>query len=292
MKDLPLGLPKLLVSTKIAQAGAQEYVGTKDIMIMPSVADIQGLNRLTRKILENAAGAICGMVEMEETVPLSRTDNRTVVMSMVGGTHPCGVRVQSALEEKGYEVVIFHAIGVGGEALEEFVERETVVGTVELGINEVGNDLFGGLATSGPNRLEAAGMKGILQIITPGHSGYIQFLGPDTIPTKYRDRDIIHHSPQGTAVLLTRNELRVLAARIADKLNRAAGIVRVLIPLRGFSVWDKEGERYYDPEKDHLFIDHLEKGLKASISVRKIDAHINDVQFSDAVIEEFLQSVR
>jgi uncharacterized protein (UPF0261 family) len=292
MKDLPLGLPKLLVSTKVAQAGAQEYVGTKDIMIMPSVADIQGLNRLTRRILKNAAGAICGMVEMEETVPLSRTDNRTVVMSMVGGTHPCGVRVQSALEEKGYEVVIFHAIGVGGKALEEFVENEAVVGTIELGINEVGNDLFGGLATSGPNRLEAAGMKDILQIITPGHSGYIQFLGPDTIPTKYKDRDIIHHSPQGTAVLLTRDELKVLAGRIADKLNRAAGVVRVLIPLRGFSAWDKEGERYYDPEKNHLFIEHLEKGLKPSISVRKIDVHINDVQFSDAVIKEFLQSMR
>jgi uncharacterized protein (UPF0261 family) len=292
MKDLPLGLPKLLVSTKVAQAGAQGYVGTKDIIIMPSVADIQGLNRLTERILRNAAGAICGMVEVSDQSSVSHGDQPIVVISMLGTTSQCGLRVQSALEKKGYEIVIFHAVGVGGRALEEFVAAEPVVGTVELGINEVGNDLFGGLASAGPNRLETAGTKGILQIITPGHSGYIQFLGPDSIPNKYKDRDIIYHSPQGTAVLLTQDELTLLAAKLAEKLNRATGIVRILIPLRGFSSWDKEGEMYYSPEKNHLFIEQLEKKVKPSISVREIDAHINDAQFSDAVIEEFLQSVR
>jgi len=291
MKDLPLGIPKLLVSTKVGQAGAQGYVGTKDITIMPSVADIQGLNRLTKQILKNAAGAICGMVEISDMVPISQGDNPIVVMSMLGTTSQCGLQVKSALEDKGYEVVIFHAIGVGGRALEEFVGIEPVIATIELGINEVGNDLFGGLATAGPNRLEAAGIKGILQIITPGHSGYIQFLGPDTIPSRYKDRDIIFHSPQGTAVLLTYDELKVLAIQIADKLNRATGTVKFLIPTRGFSAWDREGEIYYNPEKNDLFIEHLEKGLKSSISVRKIDAHINDVEFSDAIIGEFLQSM-
>ena len=274
MKDLPIGLPKLLVSTKVAQAGAQGYVGTKDIMIMPSVADIQGLNRLTEKILKNAAGAVCGMVEVSDVGPVSHRDKQIAVMSMLGTTSACGLQVQSALEEKGYEVVIFHAVGVGGSALEEFVAVQPVVGTIELGINEVGNNLFGGLASAGPNRLEAAGMKGILQIVTPGHSGYIQFLGPETIPSKYRDRDIIYHSPQGTAVLLNEGELRILATKIANKLNRATGIVRVVIPLRGFSSWDKEGEKYYNPEKNQLFIEHLQEALKPSISVRKIDAHI------------------
>ncbi len=291
MKDLPVGTPKLLVSTKVAQAGAQGYVGTKDITIMPSVADIQGLNRLTKRILMNAAGAICGMVEISDMVPISHGDNPMVVMSMLGTTTECGLKVKSALERKGYEVVIFHTVGVGGRALEEFVGSEPVVGTIELGINEVGNDLFGGLATAGPNRLEAAGIKGILQIITPGHSGYIQFLGPDTIPDKYKDRDIIFHSPQGTAVLLTSEELKLLATKIADKLNRATGTVKVLIPTRGFSAWDRAGEKYHDPEKNNLFIEHLEKGLKPAISVRKIDAHINDVQFSDAIMDEFLQSM-
>lgn len=289
MKELPLGLPKLLVSTKVAQAGAQGYVGTKDITIMPSVADIQGLNRLTKRILMNAAGAICGMVEGSDRGPISHKDQPIVVISMLGTTSPCGIQVQSALEKEGYEVVIFHTVGVGGRALEEFVSDEPVKGTIELGINEVGNDLFGGMASAGPHRLEAAGMKGILQIITPGHSGYIQFLGPDTIPGKYKDRDIIFHSPQGTAVLLTQDELRVLAAKIADKLNRATGTVRVLIPLRGFSAWDKEGERYYNREKNDLFIEQLERKLNPSIIVRKIDAHINDAQFSNAIVEEFLQ---
>ena len=291
MKVLPLGIPKLLVSTKVAQAGAQGYVGTKDVMIMPSVADIQGLNRLTKRILMNAACAICGMVEGSELNPMSSGNQSIVVMSMLGTTSQCGLQVQSVLENMGYEVVIFHAVGVGGKALEEFVVAEPVIGTIELGINEVGNDLFGGLATAGPNRLEAAGTKGILQIITPGHSGYIQFLGPETIPSQYKDRDIIFHSPQGTAVLLTYDELKVLAAKLADKLNDATGKVKVLLPTRGFSSWDKEGEKYYNPEKNNLFIEHLEKGLKPSISVRKIDVHINDVKFSDAIVEEFLKSV-
>ena len=291
MKVLPLGIPKLLVSTKVAQAGAQGYVGTKDIMIMPSVADIQGLNRLTKRILMNAACAICGMVEGSELNPISSGNQSIVVMSMLGTTSQCGLQVQSALENMGYEVVIFHAVGAGGKALEEFVVAEPVIGTIELGINEVGNDLFGGLATAGPNRLEAAGTKGILQIITPGHSGYIQFLGPETIPENYKERDIIYHSPQGTAVLLTYDELIVLAEKLADKLNDATGKVKVLLPTRGFSSWDKEGEKYYNPEKNSLFIEHLEKGLKPSILVRKIDAHINDVKFSDAIVEEFLKSV-
>lgn len=288
MRELPLGLPKLLVSTKVAQAGAQEYVGTRDILVMPSVADLQGLNKLTRSILRNAAGAMCGMVETDEMFSVAGDERPIVAISMLGTTHPCGVRVQSALEQKGYQVVIFHSVGAGGRALEEFVENEAVEATIELGVNEVGNNLFGGLANAGPHRLEAAGVKGIPQIVTPGHSGVIQFLGPDTIPARYKDRDLICHSPQGTAVVLNPDEVRILGAKIADKLNCAIGKVTVLIPLRGFSAWDKKGEKYYNSEKNRAFIEELEKGLKPTISVREIDAHINDPPFSDAVVEEFL----
>lgn len=291
MKELPVGVPKVLVSTKVAQAGAQGYVGTRDIMVMPSVADIEGLNRLMKKILANAAGAVCGMAEIQDIVKPVAPDNPLVVMSMVGTTTRCGLEVKAALEEKGYEVVCFHSIGAGGRALEEFVDAEPVVGTIELGINEVGNELFGGLASAGPSRLEAAGAKGVFQIVTPGHSGVIQFLGPDTIPGKYKDRDMIFHNPQATAVLLNHDELTVLAGEIADKLNRAAGIVKVLIPTRGFSAWDKEGERFYNPEKNKAFIRHLEKRLKTPIKIRKIDAHINDRAFSDAITDEFFQCI-
>ena len=288
MRDLPVGTPKLLVSTKVGQAGAQGYVGTKDIMIMPSVADLAGLNRLTKRILANSAAAICGMVETWDSVLDMRSDTHLVVMSMVGTTAECGLRVKSVLEEKGYEVVIFHTVGVGGRALEEFVSMEPVAGTIELGINEIGNDLFGGLATAGPNRLTAAGNRGILQIITPGHCGVIQFLAPDTVPTRYKDRGMIFHTPQGTAVLLTDNELISLSETLASKLNRATGTVKVLIPKLGFSAWDKEGEKYYDPEKNKIFVYHLQKRLNPSIRVREVDAHINDVLFSDIIIEEFL----
>jgi uncharacterized protein (UPF0261 family) len=291
MKDLPVGTPKLLVSTKVGQAGAQGYVGAKDVTLMPSVADLEGLNRLTRRILANAAGAICGMVEvwdMESTAP---SDRPLVAMSMVGTTTPCGLRIKSALEKMGYEVVIFHAVGVGGRALEEFVRSEPVKGTIELGINEVGNELFGGLATAGPARLEGAGILGIPQIVTLGHAGVIQFLGLNTIPVEYRQRNIIVHNPVATAVVLNVDEMIALAGVLADKLNRAKGPTRVLIPAMGFSAWDKEGQKYYDPERNSVFIKHLEKGLARHIRVRTIEAHINDDGFADAVIEEFVQAM-
>lgn len=291
MRDLPVGTPKLLVSTKVGQAGAQGYVGTKDVTIMPSVADLEGLNRITKRVLANAAGAICGMVEAQEMAPTASSERPLVAMSMVGTTTPCGLRVKSALEKMGYEVVIFHTVGVGGRALEEFIRSEPVKGTIELGISEVGNDLFGGLATAGPDRLEGAGTRGIPQIVTPGHSGYIQFLALSTIPLQYRQRSIIVHNPQATAVVLNADEMIALAGVLAGKLNRAKGATRVLIPTLGFSAWDKEGEKYYDPERNKIFIEHLEKELAPHIRVRKIEAHINNDRFGDAVIEEFMASM-
>jgi uncharacterized protein (UPF0261 family) len=291
MRDLPVGTPKLLVSTKVGQAGAQGYVGTKDVTIMPSVADLEGLNRLTKRILANAAGAICGMVETQDMESITHSEHPLVVMSMVGTTTQCGLRVKSALEKVGYEVVIFHTVGVGGRALEEFVRSEAVKGVIELGISEVGNDLFGGLAAAGPDRLEEAGIRGIPQIVTPGHSGYIQFLALSTIPVQYRQRNIIIHNPQATAVVLNVDEMIALAGVIASKLNRATGPTRVLIPTLGFSAWDKEGEKYYDPERNRVFIEHLEKGLDRHIRVRKIEAHINDDRFGDAIVKEFMESM-
>ena len=288
MRELPIGVPKLVVSTKVAQSGvAKEYMGAKDITMVSSVADIAGLNRLTRKIAANAAGAIVGMVETRE---IEVPDNPLVVMTMNGTTTKCGSKVMSILEREKYEVIVFHSIGVGGWALEEFVRNEPVKGVIELGLNEIGNELFGGLATAGPNRLEAAGEKGVLQIITPASVDFINFLGPETVPPKFRNRRLIFHNPQATTVRLIDDEMRSLAGVIAEKLNHAKGPVKVLIPLRGFSSWDQQGKDFYNPEVDKIFIDSLKDRLHPSIMVSEIDAHINDDRFVDVVVEEFMKS--
>jgi uncharacterized protein (UPF0261 family) len=288
MRELPIGVPKLVVSTKVAQSGvAKEYMGAKDITMVSSVADIAGLNRLTRKIAANAAGAIVGMVETQE---IEVPDNPLVVMTMNGTTTKCGSKVMSILEREKYEVIVFHSIGVGGRALEEFVRNEPVKGVIELGLNEIGNELFGGLATAGPNRLEAAGEKGVLQIITPASVDFINFLGPETVPPKFRNRKLIFHNPQATTVRLIDDEMRSLAGVIAEKLNHAKGPVKVLIPLRGFSSWDQQGKDFYNLEVDKIFIDSLKDRLHPSIMVSEIDAHINDDRFVDVVVEEFMKS--
>lgn len=288
MRELPIGVPKLVVSTKVAQSGvAKEYMGAKDITMVSSVADIAGLNRLTRKIAANAAGAIVGMVETRE---IEVPDNPLVVMTMNGTTTKCGSKVMSILEREKYEVIVFHSIGVGGWALEEFVRNEPVKGVIELGLNEIGNELFGGLATAGPNRLEAAGEKGVLQIVTPASVDFINFLGPETVPPKFRNRKLIFHNPQATTVRLIDDEMRSLAGVIAEKLNHAKGPIKVLIPLRGFSSWDQQGKDFYNPEVDKIFIDSLKDRLHPSIMVSEIDAHINDDRFVDVVVEEFMKS--
>lgn len=284
MRELPIGVPKFMLSSqKIVQAGISGYVGTKDIATMPSVADIAGLNMLTRKALSNAVGAIVGMVESPE---LEVVKKPLVFMSMLGTTTGCGLKVKSLLENKGLEVIIFHSIGIGGMTLEELIQSYPVRGVIELGLNEIGNELLGGVATAGPNRLEAAGKKGIPQIITPGNADFINFLAPDTIPSQYRSRNLHAHNPQATLMRLNADELKLVGETVARKLNLATGPVKVLIPKRGFSSLDYKGRIFYDPVADKAFVDSLVNSLHKAITVKEIDAHINDDKFADAIVEE------
>ena len=189
---------------------------------------------------------------------------------------------------------MFHCIGVGGMTIEELVMSYPVRGVIELALNEIGNEMFGGLASAGPNRLEAAGMKGIPQIIVPGHVRILQFLGPETVPDKYRTRELIYHNPEATGVRLKAGEMAMVARAIAEKLNRAKGEVKVLIPLNGFSSWDVKGtESYgaYDGGGERAFTESLKRNLNPSITVQEIDAHINDASFARIVSQEFLEAV-
>jgi len=289
MRELPIGIPKFMLSSqKIVQAGIRKYVGTKDIVVLPSMADIAGLNRLTMDSLSKAVGAIIGMMETAEP---EESGQPLVFMTMTGLSTGCGLKAKSLLEEEGFEVAVFHAIGVGGETYEELVRSYPVKGVIELGLNEIGNELFGGLASAGPNRLEAAGEKGIPQIITPGCIDIINFLAPETLPDKYRDRTLCYHNPQATLPRMNAGELSLIAGTMAKKLNLAAGRVKFLIPLRGFSSLDRQGGIFYDPAADRAFIDSLKSSLNKNIEVKEIDAHINDSEFAEDLVNEFMDII-
>lgn len=286
LKSLPFGFPKILVSTKVTQAGARPYIGIKDILVLPPVADLAGINRLTEKVLVNAAGAISGMVEME---PLQGGRQKPlVVMSMNGTITECGLRVKNTLEKKGYEVLVFHSIGTGGEALEEYVKTESDIACViELAVNEIGNYLLGGLASSGPDRLTSAGQRGIPQIIVPGSADFINFLGPETVPERFKNRKIHPHNPQATIVRTNARDNKLLGKTIAEKLNKSKGSVMLLWPQKGLSSVDKFGKPFWEPEADQALLEGLQRHLNPEIQIITLDAHINDTIFAQKIIEVF-----
>jgi len=284
LKSLPFGFPKLLVSTKVTQAGARPYVGSKDVLILPPVADLAGINSLTSSVLTNAAGAISGMVEIEKPEVKHKP---IVIISMNGTVTDCGLAVKALLEKNGYEVLVFHTIGTGGEALEEYVKSNKVHAVIELGVNEITNDLMGGLASSGPDRLTAAGNRGAPQIVVPGSADFINFLGPETVPQKYKKREIYSHNPQATLIRTNLRDNRLLGKAMADKLNRSRGPVVVLWPRKGLSTLDRKGKPFWDPASDMVLLDTLKKHLHPGIPVIDLDAYINDTEFAQQIFTAF-----
>jgi len=284
LKSLPFGFPKLLVSTKVTQAGARPYVGSKDVLILPPVADLAGINSLTSSVLTNAAGAISGMVEIEKPEVKNKP---IVIISMNGTVTDCGLAVKAMLEKNGYEVLVFHTIGTGGEALEEYVKSNKVHAVIELGVNEITNDLMGGLASSGPDRLTTAGNRGAPQVVVPGSADFINFLGPETVPQKYKKRKIYSHNPQATLIRTNVRDNRLLGKAIADKLNRSRGPVVVLWPRKGLSTLDRKGKPFWDPEADMVLLDTLKKHLHPCIPVIDLDAYINDTEFAQQIFTAF-----
>jgi uncharacterized protein (UPF0261 family) len=288
LKALPLGFPKLLVSTKAVQAGIRAYVGSKDVMILPSVADLAGINRLTSKVLANAAGAVAGMLEASAPqVP----DRPLVVMSMNGTITDCGLAVKGLLEAEGYEVLVFHTIGTGGEALEDFLAHNEVTGVIELGVNEIGNELFGGLASAGPHRLETAVRRGFPMVVVPGSADFINFLGPETVPGRFRNRRVHYHNPKATCVRTSANENRKLGRAIAAKLNLSFVPTVVLWPGKGLSSWSCSGQPFHDPKVDLNLLGSLKRHLKSHVPLKEFDLSINDPDFAEVIFATFLKIV-
>jgi uncharacterized protein (UPF0261 family) len=289
MRSVPRGMPKLLVSTIASgKAAFGPYVGTRDIAMMHSIVDLQGLNFLTRRVLANAAGAICGMVgALEETETNPR--GIPVALSMLGTTTPGALRIKAVLERRGYEVVAFHQNGTGGIAMEEMIREGAFQGVLDLNLHEIGDRFVGGLH-SDPlrERLEAAGEMGIPQVVAPGSINYAVWGPFPSLSEELRSRKYIIHNPHMTLVRLIPDELRSVGKLTAEKINRAKGPTRVFIPLRGFSFPDRENLPHWEPEGNRAFIESLKAHLRPSIPLKELDAHINDPEFIDPVADAFL----
>ena len=293
MRKLLTGVPKLMVSTVASgRATFGPFVGTKDITMMHSVADMQGLNFLTRRILDNAAGAICGMVQ-NITEEVLKPRGVPIALSMLGTTTPGALRCKDILESNGYEVVTFHQNGTGGIAMEDMIRDGDFRGVLDLNLHEIGDRLVGGLhGAIREDRLEAAGEMGIPQVVAPGSINY-SVLGPlEDLSPAMRSRKLIVHNSYLTLVRLSRDELKRVGRVVAEKLNRARGPTRVFIPLRGFSYPDREDLPHWEPEGNQVFVEALRANLSSSILVSELDAHINDPEFIDPVVETFLSLMK
>lgn len=285
MRVLPIGVPKLIVST-VASGDTSYYIGSRDITMIPSVADIAGLNRVTRRLLTTAAGAIMGMVNIDPG-PLPE-DKPLIGVSVRGDKMPCLNIVRVILEAKGYEVVPFAAVGSGGKAIEEWIEEGLLHGVFDLTTVELTEYLFGGRFSAGPTRLEAAGRKGIPQLIAPGGIDLVCFYGEEAIPQQLRGRKMRMHNPSVAVVWLNPEEMAFVGTVLAEKLNKATGPTAVIIPKRGFTGGGWEG----DPEADAAFIEVLKRKLKPEIKFLEVDAHINDRIFAEqaaALLLDLLQ---
>lgn len=279
MRALPIGFPKLMVST-VASGYAQfgTYVGTKDLLMMHSVVDILGLNVFSRMILSNAAGAIMGMVE--RGTKIDKSEKKQIGMTIYGTTTPGCMVAKAYLESKGFEVVAFHPNGTGGRAMEEMVEEGILNGVLDMTTHELTDELVGGLHRAGPNRLEGAGRKGIPQVVVPGSIDFIVTGPASSLPPEYRNRKYIAHNPSMSLVRTSSEEMKTVGKIMASKLNEARGPTIVMIPLRGFSYPNRKGEALYDEEGNQAFIKTLKRALKG-VKVIEIDAHINDPEFAN-----------
>ena len=287
MRTLPVGLPKVMVST-IASGDVAPYVGVKDVAMMYAVVDIAGLNRISRRILANAVGAVCGMVE--QAMPEAE-DRPLIAATMFGVTTPCVTRVRERLEAEGYEVLVFHATGSGGRAMEALIDGGFITGVADVTTTEWCDELVGGVLSAGPHRLEAAVRAGLPQVVSCGALDMVNFWAVDTVPASFKDRTLYRHTANVTLMRTTPDECATLGRIIAEKLNAATGPTTLLLPLQGVSAIDGEGQPFHDPAADAALFQALRDHLDGAVTLVELDLHINDPAFADAIADRLLDSL-
>ena len=284
MRALPLGMPKVMVST-LASGDVRGFVGVKDIMMIPAIVDISGLNRISRGVFTRAAAAVCGMVEAR--VP-EADDAPLITASMFGNTTKCVEAARAIVEAEGFEVLVFHAVGAGGQTMESLIEAGLIAGVLDVTTTEWADELAGGVMSAGPTRLEAAARTGTPAVIAPGCLDIINFWEPHTLPEKFRGRRIYQHNPKQTLIRTDPDENAELGRVIAGKLNLSTGPAAVYFPLQGISVISAPGGPYWWPEADAALLGSLQTHLRKDIPVHVMDMNINDPRFSRAMAEGLL----
>jgi len=282
MRALPVGVPKVMIST-MASRDTRAFVGTKDILMLHSVCDLTGINRVTRKILRNGATALAGMLAK---AALDKAEEKPMIfISTLGTTEACAQQIRRTMEAKGYEVVIFHTVGSGGKAMEEMLEEEEVTALVDLSLHEIADHHFGGDYDAGPDRGKTALRRRVPTILIPGNIDFLVSGPLETARLRFPDRPYHVHNAAITVFRTTRQELEALAKIIADLCNDAASPVKILIPMGGFSAFDAKEGPLHDPEGPKRFADALKKHLDEKIELKQLPWYINDPEFAEAVIE-------
>ncbi|WP_314000684.1 Tm-1-like ATP-binding domain-containing protein [uncultured Paenibacillus sp.] len=285
MRSLPIGVPKLMVST-IASGDTSAYVGQSDITMMYPIVDIAGINSISERILTNAAASITGMARAADGLRNNPGRGKPLVaVTMFGVTTPCVTHARARLEQLGYEVVVFHANGSGGRAMEGLMRDGFFSGVLDLTTTELADELVGGLLSAGKHRLETAGEQGIPQVVSLGAMDMVNFGPLDTIPAKFKGRTLYKHNPNVTLMRTSKRECEQLGRIVGEKLNQAKGPVTVFVPLKGVSSIALQNEVFYDPEADRALFESLTNSLKPHIRLIAMDTDINDPHFAEAAAD-------
>jgi uncharacterized protein (UPF0261 family) len=286
MQALPVGVPKLMVST-VTAGNTRDYIGASDVALMASVTDIAGINSISGRILANAAAAMAGMVDAPPT--RLQEPRSLIAATMFGVTTPAVTTAREALERRGYEVLVFHATGTGGMAMEGLVDSGFIAGVLDITTTELADRLVGGVLAAGPDRLEVAGRNAIPQVVSLGALDMVNFGARDTVPPQFESRNLYIHNPSVTLMRTTAEECAELGRIIAGKLAAARGPTALFVPLRGVSAIDMEGGPFYDEAADQALFAALRENVSENVELHELEYNVNDPEFAGAMVDKLVE---
>lgn len=288
MQSIPLAVPKLCLST-LAAKDLSRQMGNKNIILMPSVVDVAGLNSISKRLIAQAAVAICAMANVEMTE--NDISQGSIAISMFGNTTPCVDKCSALLKKQGYEVLAFHATGVGGQTMEALIREGYFAAVLDITTTELADELCGGVLSAGPDRLNAAAEMGIPQVVVPGCLDMVNFAQMDTVPEQYKSRQLYSWAPDVTLMRTDERENKILGEWFAQKLNRSVAATAILLPQKGISQIDVEGGIFYRPEINQILFDTIKKNISKKVQIIEVDAHINDNMFAEKAVAVLLQLI-
>ncbi|KEH94584.1 Tm-1-like ATP-binding domain-containing protein [Clostridium massiliodielmoense] len=289
MRALPIGVPKIMVST-MASGNTEQYVGTSDVILIPSIVDVAGLNAISTKIFSNAVFAMAGM--LKHNTKEVRNNKPLIAATMFGVTTPCIDKAKEYMEDRGYEVLVFHATGTGGKTMESLIESGYFKGVLDLTTTEWCDEIVGGVLNAGPNRCEAAIKNNIPQVVSVGACDMVNFGPFDTIPEKFKDRKFYRHNPTVTLMRTSIDECKKIGEKLAEKWNKSKGNTTVMLPLNGVSMIDYSGQPFCDKEADNALFNILRNKLdKSKVNIIELENGINDEEFAKQAAQKLIDMI-